>query len=79
LNILSTEIKGPLIIVDEITKASFDELVEMRHEGEIRLGRVLEVGNGKAVVQVLKDICLAITEQRPNSWEKLAMPYLMNY
>ncbi len=49
------EIKGPLIIVDEITKASFDELVEIETaEGEIRLGRVLEVGNGKAVVQVFE-------------------------
>ena len=49
------EIKGPLIIVDGITKASFDELVEIEtNEGEIRLGRVLEVGNGKAVVQVFE-------------------------
>ena len=38
------EIKGPLIIVDGITKASFDELVEIETtEGERRLGRVLEV------------------------------------
>ena len=50
------EIKGPIIIVDGITKASFDELVEIEtSEGEKRLGRVLEVGNGKAVVQVLKE------------------------
>ncbi len=49
------EIKGPLIIVDGITKASFDELVEIETaEGERRLGRVLEVGNGKAVVQVFE-------------------------
>jgi V/A-type H+-transporting ATPase subunit B len=57
------EIKGPLIIVDGITKASFDELVEIEtSEGERRLGRVLEVGNGKAVVQVFEGTSgLAIT------------------
>jgi len=57
------EIKGPLIVVDGITKASFDELVEIEtSEGERRLGRVLEVGNGKAVVQVFEGTSgLAIT------------------
>ena len=36
------EIKGPLMIVDGITKASFDELVEIEtSEGERRLGKVL--------------------------------------
>jgi V/A-type H+-transporting ATPase subunit B len=47
------EIKGPLMIVDGITQASFDELVEIETpDGEKRLGRVLEVGHGKAIVQV---------------------------
>ena len=57
------EIKGPIIIVDGITRASFDELVEIEtSEGEKRLGRVLEVGNGKAVVQVFEGTSgLAIT------------------
>jgi V/A-type H+-transporting ATPase subunit B len=49
------EIKGPLMIVDGITKVSFDELVEIETaEGEKRLGRVLEVGYGKAVVQIFE-------------------------
>ncbi len=35
------EIKGPLMIVDGITQASFDELVEIETpDGEKRLGRV---------------------------------------
>ena len=57
------EIKGPIIVVDGITKASFDELVEIETaEGERRLGRVLEVGNGKAVVQIFEGTSgLAIT------------------
>ncbi|MEM2856552.1 MAG: V-type ATP synthase subunit B [Candidatus Nitrosocaldaceae archaeon] len=49
------EIKGPLIIIDGVTRAAFDELVEIEtSEGERRLGKVLEVGFGKAVVQVFE-------------------------
>ena len=51
------------MIIDGITKASFDELVEVETiDGERRLGRVLEVGYGKAVVQVFEGTTgLAIT------------------
>jgi V/A-type H+-transporting ATPase subunit B len=49
------EIKGPLVVIDGITRASFDELVEIETpDKERRLGRVLEVGYGKAVVQVFE-------------------------
>jgi V/A-type H+-transporting ATPase subunit B len=43
------------MIIDGITKASFDELVEIEtSDSDRRLGRVLEVGHGKAVVQVFE-------------------------
>ena len=49
------EIKGPLVIVDDVDNAAFDELVEIQtRDGERRLGKVLEVGNGKAIVQVFE-------------------------
>ena len=49
------EIKGPLVVVDDVENAAFDELVEIEtKEGERRLGKVLEVGNGKAIVQVFE-------------------------
>ncbi|MEE9565745.1 MAG: V-type ATP synthase subunit B [Nitrosopumilaceae archaeon] len=49
------EIKGPLVIVDDVENAAFDELVEIETTaGEKRLGKVLEVGNGKAIVQVFE-------------------------
>ena len=49
------EIKGPLVVIDGVTRASFDELVEIETvEGDIRLGKVLEIGFGKAVVQVFE-------------------------
>ena len=49
------EIKGPLMIIEGVTKVSFDELVEIETSGgERRLGRVVEVGYGKAVVQIFE-------------------------
>ncbi|MXX21064.1 MAG: V-type ATP synthase subunit B [Cenarchaeum sp. SB0665_bin_23] len=49
------EIKGPLVIVDDVENAAFDELVEVETtDNERRLGKVLEIGNGKAIVQVFE-------------------------
>ncbi len=60
------EIKGPLVIIEGVSRASFDELVEIETvEGEIRPGKVLEVGFGKAVVQVFEGTTgLSITGTR---------------
>lgn len=50
-----SEIKGPLLIIDGVTGAAFDELVEIETpSNEKRLGRVLEIGGGRAVVQVFE-------------------------
>ena len=51
------------MVIDGVTKVSFDELVEIEtNEGDRRLGKVLEVGNGKAIVQVFEGTTgLAIT------------------
>ncbi len=49
------EIRGPLLVVDGVERAAFDELVEIEDaEGKRRLARVLETGFGKAVVQVFE-------------------------
>jgi V/A-type H+/Na+-transporting ATPase subunit B len=49
------EVKGPLLIVDGINNAAFDELVEVQdQEGNKRLARVLETGFGRAVAQVFE-------------------------
>jgi len=49
------EIRGPLIVVDGVDRAAFDELVEIEdNSGSRRLARVLETGFGKAVVQVFE-------------------------
>ncbi|MCS7146397.1 MAG: V-type ATP synthase subunit B [Nitrososphaerota archaeon] len=49
------EIRGPLVIVDRVAGVAYDELVEVETpDNEVRLGRVLEVGEGRAVVQVFE-------------------------
>ena len=49
------EIRGPLLVVQGVTRGAYDELVEVETSaGEKRLGKVLEVGQGKAVVQVFE-------------------------
>ncbi|MEM2919468.1 MAG: V-type ATP synthase subunit B [Candidatus Nitrosocaldus sp.] len=50
-----SEIRGPLLIVEGVSRVSFDELVEIETmDGIKRLGKVLEVGQGKAVIQVFE-------------------------
>jgi V/A-type H+-transporting ATPase subunit B len=48
-----SRIEGPIIIVEGATNVSYDEVVEIRDSrGQLRRGRVLEVGEGTAVIQV---------------------------
>ena len=49
------EIKGPLLAIDGVNNVAFDEMVEIETgDGSKRLGKVLEVGGGKAIVQVFE-------------------------
>src|SRR5512145_3072391 len=46
-------IEGPIVVVEGATNVSYDEVVEIRDSrGQIRRGRVLEVGEDMAVIQV---------------------------
>lgn len=50
-----SEINGPLVVLDEVDGASYDEMVEIRlDDGSLRLGRVVEVSGKKAVLQVFE-------------------------
>lgn len=49
------EINGPLVVLDGIEGASFDEVVDIRlDDGSARLGRVVEISGNKAVLQVFE-------------------------
>lgn len=46
-------IEGPILVVEGAANVSYDEVVEIRDpRGDLRRGRVLEVGEGYAVIQV---------------------------
>ncbi|HEU6446940.1 MAG TPA: V-type ATP synthase subunit B [Verrucomicrobiae bacterium] len=51
----AARIEGPLVFVEHIRDVGFDEMVEIRDsDGQPRLGRVLDISETQAVVQVLE-------------------------
>jgi len=50
-----SKISGPIVVVEGVADIGFDELVEVSTpKGEVRRGRVLDVGRGRAIVQVFE-------------------------
>lgn len=49
-----SEINGPLIALEGVRDASYDEIVELSVEGRKKLGRIIEVYEDKAVIQVFQ-------------------------
>lgn len=51
----AARIEGPLVVVERVRDVGFDEMVEIRDaEGHLRIGRVLDISETQAVVQVLE-------------------------
>jgi V/A-type H+-transporting ATPase subunit B len=51
----AARIEGPLVVVERVHDVGFDEMVEIIDpEGRPRLGRVLDISEAHAVVQVLE-------------------------
>lgn len=49
------EVVGPLMVVENVENVKYDELVEIEiQNGEIRRGRVLEINEDKAVIQLFE-------------------------
>lgn len=49
-----SEINGPLVVLEGVKNASFDEIVEFRvDDGSKKLGRIVEIYEEKAVSQEL--------------------------
>ena len=49
-----SEINGPLVVLEGVENAAFDEIVEfkMNDGNEKRLGRIIEIYQDKAMIQV---------------------------
>lgn len=51
----ASRIEGPLVVVERVCDAGFDEMVEISDpSGRRRLGRVLEISDARAIVQILE-------------------------
>ena len=49
------EINGPLVVLDHVKNASFDEICELSlDDGTKRLGRIVEIQGEKVVIQVFE-------------------------
>ena len=57
-----SEINGPLIALEGVKDAAFDEIVEfsINDGAEKRLGRIIEIYEDKAIIQVFEDYVLSI-------------------
>ena len=50
-----SEINGPLVVLEGVRDASFDEIVEFKvDDGSKKLGRIVEIYEDKAVIQVFE-------------------------
>ena len=49
-----SRIEGPLIFVENVYDVGYDEVVEIKINDEIRQGRVLEISDKRAVIQVIE-------------------------
>ncbi len=54
-----TEINGPLVVLDGLQDAAFEEIVEITAPGgEMRTGRIIEIQGERAIVQVFENTSL---------------------
>ena len=49
-----SEIHGPLIALEGVTNASYDEIVEIHTDNGKKLGRIIEINEDKVVIQVFE-------------------------
>lgn len=50
-----SEINGPLVVLDDVENASFDEMVEIvLKNGSVRMGRIVEIEGKRCVIQVFE-------------------------
>ena len=49
-----SSLRGPLLVVEGVKGASYDELVEIESSGKTRVGKVIMLEEGRAVIQVFE-------------------------
>ena len=52
-----SKINGPLVVLEGVQNASFEEIVEITVDGkEKKLGRIVELYEDKAIIQVFEEM-----------------------
>lgn len=71
-----SEIHGPLVVLDGVKDAFFEEIVEIKVNGKIRMGRIIEITGETVIVQVFENTDqFSLTNTRTRLLEKpLMMP-----
>ena len=71
-----SEIHGPLVVLDGVKDAFFEEIVEIKVNGKIRTGRIIEITGETVIVQVFENTDqFSLTNTRTRLLEKpLMMP-----
>ena len=55
-----SEINGPLVVLEGVQNAAFDEIVEMTVNGSThKIGRIIEIYGDKAIIQVFEGTIIA--------------------
>ena len=50
-----SEINGPLVVLEGVQNAAYDEIVEMTVAGNLhKIGRIIEIYGDKAIIQVFE-------------------------
>ena len=63
-----SEINGPLVVLEGVKNASFDEIVKFRvDDGSKKLGRIVEIYEEKAVIQVFEGTGKYVSFQYPHT------------
>ena len=54
------EINGPLVVIDHVSSASYDEMVQINlDDGSTRMGRIVQIEGEKVVIQVFEGTVIA--------------------
>lgn len=69
-----SSINGPLVVLDGVKDAFFEEIVEIKVNGKIRTGRIIEIADEKVIVQVFENTDqFSLTNTRTRLLEKPLM------
>ena len=66
-----SEINGPLVVLEGVKNASYEEIVEFHmDDGTRKIGRIIEIYEDKAVIQVFEGTDSMSLKQHPHQTDR---------